>query len=76
MKRSTERILTTHPGRLPNPSNYAAVTSALGYRLRPWLLLRPELRGDFADAPAFGPSDSLRRSSAQLTAALECVMKF
>ena len=28
MKRSTDRILTTHPGRLPNPSNYARVMQA------------------------------------------------
>lgn len=28
MKRSTDRILTTHPGRLPNPSNYADVIQA------------------------------------------------
>jgi len=28
LKRSTDRILTTHPGRLPNPDNYAAVMEA------------------------------------------------
>lgn len=28
MLRSTERILTTHPGRLPNPKNYAEVQAA------------------------------------------------
>jgi 5-methyltetrahydropteroyltriglutamate--homocysteine methyltransferase len=28
LKRSTDRILTTHPGRLPNPSNYAEVMQA------------------------------------------------
>jgi 5-methyltetrahydropteroyltriglutamate--homocysteine methyltransferase len=28
LKRSTDRILTTHPGRLPNPSNYAEVLQA------------------------------------------------
>src|ERR1051326_1848051 len=28
MKRSTDRILTTHPGRLPNPDNYAEVMHA------------------------------------------------
>lgn len=28
MKRSTDRILTTHPGRLPNPDNYAEVMQA------------------------------------------------
>ncbi len=28
MQHSTDRILTTHPGRLPNPSNYAAVVQA------------------------------------------------
>ena len=28
MKRSTERILTTHPGRLPNPDNYAEIMQA------------------------------------------------
>jgi 5-methyltetrahydropteroyltriglutamate--homocysteine methyltransferase len=28
LKRSTDRILTTHPGRLPNPSNFAEVVQA------------------------------------------------
>ena len=28
MQRSTDRILTTHPGRLPNPDNYAEVMQA------------------------------------------------
>jgi 5-methyltetrahydropteroyltriglutamate--homocysteine methyltransferase len=28
MKRSTDRILTTHPGRLPNPPNYAEIMQA------------------------------------------------
>ena len=28
MKRSTERILTTHAGRLPNPDNIAAIMQA------------------------------------------------
>ena len=28
MKRSTERILTTHAGRLPNPDNIAAILQA------------------------------------------------
>jgi 5-methyltetrahydropteroyltriglutamate--homocysteine methyltransferase len=28
LKRSTDRILTTHPGRLPNPDNYAEVMQA------------------------------------------------
>src|SRR5204863_1398577 len=28
LKRSTDRILTTHPGRLPNPSNFADVMRA------------------------------------------------
>jgi 5-methyltetrahydropteroyltriglutamate--homocysteine methyltransferase len=28
LKRSTDRILTTHPGRLPNPDNYAEIMDA------------------------------------------------
>ena len=28
MQRNTDRILTTHPGRLPNPANMAAVQAA------------------------------------------------
>jgi len=28
LKRSTDRILTTHPGRLPNPDNYAEIMQA------------------------------------------------
>jgi len=30
MQRSTNRILTTHPGRLPNPTNHAKVVAARG----------------------------------------------
>lgn len=58
------------------PTNYYAVTAGVSHQLRPWLLLRPEVRGDLAGLPAFGPLNSPHRSDRQLTAALECLVKF
>ena len=37
MKRSTERILTTHAGRLPNPDNIAALSKPVPTAIRPRL---------------------------------------
>jgi hypothetical protein len=41
-----------------------------------WIALRPEVRGNFARVPAFGPADSLNRKDTQLTAAVECLVQF
>ncbi len=57
-------------------TDYVAITTGLAARLTPRLTLRPELRGDFAGKPVFGPLDSLARQRSQLTAALECVLTF
>lgn len=58
-------------------TSYYAVTGGLvahcwGSRL----LVRPELRGDFAGQRVFGPLDSLDRKREQLTAAVDCVLNF
>lgn len=58
-------------------TNYFALTGGLAAHF--WgsrLLVRPELRGDFAGRRAFGPLDSLDRKREQLTAAIDCVLKF
>jgi len=57
-------------------TNYFAITTGLAARLGPQLVIRPELRGDFAGARVFGPIDSPSRQFNQLTAALECVLNF
>lgn len=57
-------------------TNYYALTSGVNFRPRPWITLRPELRGDCAGAPAFGSLDSIHRHASQLTAALECLLRF
>jgi hypothetical protein len=62
--------------RTGHATNYFAVTTGLAARLGPKLMIRPELRGDFAGSRVFGPVDSPSRRSSQLTAALECVLPF
>ena len=57
-------------------ANYEELTGGL---VRNWgerLQLRPEIRGDFADRPAFGPLDSPHRRRGQLTLAMDCVWAF
>ena len=57
-------------------TNYFAATGGLAIRAGRQLVVRPELRGDFAGRPAFGNVDSFNRVPSQLTAALECVLTF
>lgn len=61
--------------RIGIPGHYGAVTLGLNCMPRKWLNFRPEVRGDFADTPAFGPPGS-RLDRSQLTAAVECLIKF
>jgi hypothetical protein len=61
--------------RIGIPAQYGELTLGLNYMPRKWLNFRPELRGDFADAPVFGPAGSSLDQS-QLTAAIECLIKF
>lgn len=58
------------------PTNYVEVTAAATWKPRPWLAVRPEVRGDFAGRNVFGPVSSLGRTSSQFLAAFECVVKF
>jgi hypothetical protein len=55
-------------------ASYSAVTVGLNWHPTAWLELRPEVRGDFADRPAFGTGDSLSRN--QLTGVLSFLVKF
>jgi hypothetical protein len=57
-------------------TDYAAVTAGLAARFGPRFSVRPELRGDFAGKPVFGPLDSPHRDRSQMTAALECLWNF
>jgi hypothetical protein len=64
------------PGGTGFKTNYEEMTLAVEYHPTPWLQLRPELRTDFAnDARAFGPVGGPLHHS-QLTAAIECVIRF
>jgi 5-methyltetrahydropteroyltriglutamate--homocysteine methyltransferase len=51
LKRSTDRILTTHPGRLPNPDNYAEIMDAR----------RSGDQGRFDELTRAGIGDMIRR---------------
>ena len=65
-----------YPGGTGFKTNYEAMTVAVDYHPTTWLQLRPELRADFANnAPAFGPVGGPLNHS-QLTAAIECLIKF
>ncbi|MBI3406838.1 MAG: outer membrane beta-barrel protein [Planctomycetes bacterium] len=57
-------------------TNYGALTTGVAFRPRPWIAVRPEVRADFAGVPAFGPAGFFHRSDRQLTAAVECLVKF
>jgi hypothetical protein len=52
--------------------NYGEVTGGLDYHPRPWIRLRPEVRGDFADQPAFNHGNSRN----QFTAAMDILLQF
>jgi hypothetical protein len=65
-----------HGTRTGFATGYTALTAAATWRPRPWLAVRPEVRGDFAGEPVFGPAAGPARSPRQLTAALECVLQF
>jgi hypothetical protein len=52
-------------------ANYFDATIGLDYHPKNWLRLRPEIRGDFADAPAFN-----NNHRSQLTVGLEALLSF
>jgi len=52
--------------------NYGEITGGLDYHPRPWIRLRPEIRGDFADQPAFNHGNSRD----QFTAAMDILLQF
>jgi len=56
-------------------THYAEVTCGLNWHPNPSLEFRPEIRGDFAGAPAFGSFGQASRDS-QLTAAMSVLIKF
>lgn len=43
---------------------------------KPWISFRPEIRGDFASAPVFGPMDATTHRRNQLTAGGDLIIKF
>ncbi len=56
-------------------ANYTAVTLGLNWHPNDWFEFRPEIRGDWADQPAFG-NGGVGTDNNQLTAALSFLVKF
>ena len=56
-------------------TNYAEVTLGTNYHPVKWLDIRPEIRGDFAGAPAFGVNGAHTNRS-QLTGGISFLVKF
>jgi hypothetical protein len=56
-------------------TNYAEVTLGTNYHPLKWLEFRPEIRGDFAGAPAFGVNGTHTNRS-QLTGGISFLVKF
>ncbi|MFO0908655.1 MAG: outer membrane beta-barrel protein [Isosphaeraceae bacterium] len=56
-------------------TNYAEVTLGLNWHPFRWLDIRPEIRGDFAGAPAFGVNGASTHHS-QLTGGISALLKF
>jgi hypothetical protein len=56
-------------------ANYGEITLGTNWHPNKYLEFRPEIRGDFADKPAFGPGGSFRDHS-QLTVAVSALIKF
>ncbi len=57
-------------------TTFNALTVGLNYRPKEWISIRPEIRGDMADRPAYGHLESIHRQREQLTLALECLVRF
>ena len=56
-------------------TNYSEVTLGLNWHPNRWLEVRPEIRGDFAAAPAYGANGSHDHYS-QLTGGISALVKF
>jgi hypothetical protein len=56
-------------------ASYAGVTLGLNWHPNDWFEFRPEIRGDFADQPAFG-NGGVGETNNQLTGALSGLIKF
>lgn len=56
-------------------ANYSAVTWGLNWHPNQYLEVRPEIRGDFADRPAFGGGGN-PDEKAQLTGVISALLKF
>ncbi|WP_420236133.1 outer membrane beta-barrel protein [Telmatobacter bradus] len=55
---------------------FGETTLGLAYRPASWVTFRPEIRGDFASRPAFGPQGSTHLDRNQATAAIDVIFKF
>jgi hypothetical protein len=56
-------------------THYYALTLGVNWHPNPYLEVRPEIRGDFAGAPAFGVN-GVARDRTQFTAGLSALLKF
>jgi hypothetical protein len=65
-----------HGVRTGTAGHYGETTLGLSVMPTRWITLRPELRGDFAGQPSFGPVNSTVRAHNQLTAGGDLIFKF
>lgn len=56
-------------------TDFSEVTFDLNWHPKPWIEFRPEVRGEFAGANAFGPADAPIDWS-QFTMAISALLKF
>jgi hypothetical protein len=57
-------------------ANYSEVTLGVNWHPTPWVEFRPEIRGDFADAPTFGGGGAPGGNYSQLTGGISFLLKF
>lgn len=55
---------------------FGETTLGVAYRPASWITFRPEIRGDFASRPTFGPQGSTHPDRNQATAAIDVTFKF
>ena len=57
------------------PGTYSEATLGLSFLPKRWIDLRPEIRGDFAGQPSFGPVDARVRHRDQFSFGFELILK-
>ncbi len=65
-----------HGVRTGTAGQYGESTLGLGIMPNKWITFRPEVRGDFAGQPSFGPASSTVHTRNQFTAAGDLIFRF